>query len=63
MVDYYQTIMDFNVEIEYWEDNQGVSPVVNFIKNLPAEHQAWIVKKNEFFEGITMSDLMRSQFF
>ncbi len=55
--------MDFQVEIEYWEDARGISPVADFIGDLPAKHQAWIAKRDEFFESMTMRQLMQTQFF
>lgn len=55
--------MDFHVEIEYWESSAGECPIENFILSLPADHQNRIIKKNDFFEKLTLQQLMKTTCF
>jgi hypothetical protein len=55
--------MDFLTEIEYWQNPQGNCPIEQFILKLPAKHQAWIAKKDVFFESMSVRELMRSSYF
>ncbi len=55
--------MDFRVEIEYWEDVDGISPIVQFIRERPLEHQVRIKKRNDHFRNLTFQQLRNTPFF
>jgi hypothetical protein len=56
--------MPFQVEIEYWENKDGKCPIEECIAGLPHQHQARIFKKDEFFEGLTLEQLiLKSDYF
>lgn len=51
------------IEIELWEDARGNVPVAEFLSKLPKEHQARIVKRNDFFENLTWEQLGQSRYY
>lgn len=53
--------MDFQTDIEYWAGSDGVSPVSQLIRSLPISHQRWINKRDEFFEKLTIQQLLLSK--
>lgn len=56
--------MDFQVDIEYWEDSRGFSAVTKFIlEQIPTEDQARIAKKNNHFRSLTFQQLCKTPFF
>ena len=55
--------MDFQVEIEYWEDVDGTSPIIQFIRERPMEHQVRIKKRNDHFRSLTFQQFRNTPFF
>lgn len=51
-----------NVEIVHWEDEKGESPVTDFYLTLPSKHQAWIAKRDTYFENYTFPELMATPY-
>ena len=56
--------MDFKAEIEYWEDKNGHSPITDFLlKEVPANHLAWIKKRDhDFLEKLTVRELFSTPY-
>ena len=55
--------MDFKFGIEYWEHSNGFSPVAEFFKELPAEHKKRIGDREDFCEGLSFLELLRTPYF
>lgn|SRR3989338_2710344 len=55
--------MDFQVEIQLWEDALGFSPVEQYILGLPPEDQAWIASRVDYVERMLWTQILFSKYF
>lgn len=53
--------MDYQIDIEFWNDGLDNSPIADYLNGLPLKDRGWIIKKNEYFERLTISQLRKSK--
>ncbi|HEY0220744.1 MAG TPA: hypothetical protein VGC58_00805 [Candidatus Paceibacterota bacterium] len=54
--------MDYLTDIEFWEDINGNSPITDFLSGTPLKAKKWIIKKNSYFEQLTVEQLRKSKY-